>query len=1120
MHLPSRLRSLPLIALTALLHTVPPATAQALLTAYRTGTPPTLDGSLDDSCWRQASITSMFLSAQATGLPEAQTQVRACWDEANLYLGVEAFEPFLNPKLNMLHAVKAGQTGPDANVFRDDCFEVFLRPDGRATFHFAANSGTGTYDARDGDSSWNCAWQCVPHRGAESYVLEIAVPFAALGARPAGEWRANFCRERTAVTELSTWSGLQGAFNQPEAFGTLRFAETGPALGEVRLTRAENALELHATMAGTQSAALEARVTAGKHAATASAQGSGNAELQVRVGLPEAATRSGRATLQYALRQGDQVVVRSAGVPQLIAAGVVRLSLAPRDAEVAAFLNGKPVAAAAGEARLDLAAGLNVIAVEATARGDAAAVAPKLEAAGRALTPRWLTRATPPVEGWRQALPGEGWNGVERRGEGIWAPGKPQQAFFACGVYVGDPTPQFFPKQDVCYLPRGSKQLMRVYLHAPIDMPQDGYRMVVEAPAGLKYVAAEPITGGNPVVAQAGTTETDGQKLARYHVTYGLMPRQGFELAMRWGDKANTTLAYEPTLSAGGTFGWRHLSMEVTPPLGAVSAHPLIIKWQNRGITGTFWVDNVSFHEKGADKNLLSLGAFDEPEYGKHGLLVPEGPDGSKCVRIVSTPQGADKQQAFWVDKESTVAVDPAKTYVIELDLRCERLGSPHGKPLCGLLFETPVEMAEGEYAAYTYFESLDGTLTELPQRSRVVVLPPLKDVRPQRARISPCYYSSLFRNDEVAKAYAENCRAAGIAWTYGKVNNNVVPELLPLGHKVFLSIGWEPWHALIEMRPFLEAHPELRAQDFGGKPLENVFCPTWLLTDGGEMIAHLQKWLLNTVNTEPYAGANWDVEQPVVDPPTFCTCPRCLTAFRKFAGLPADAPLDPDTILKQHRAQWTDFRCGQNAELAGHLKKALSKADRPVEFSLYSGYEGTHTREHYGVDWKKMAPHLDFGIAGYGGDRASVRATLDALGEVPFMGGEMWYLSDTDDAQPPPRMETWRNRLLRQYFDSGCHGCLIWWLPPMDGGAFYATSEAAELIAKYEDFFQQSRRCDEKVKVEGLDERNWAAFERGGETVVVLMNFGAEAATATVTLGGATRRSEVAAYGVGVIRR
>ncbi|PIW13402.1 MAG: hypothetical protein COW34_09740 [Armatimonadetes bacterium CG17_big_fil_post_rev_8_21_14_2_50_66_6] len=89
-----------------------------------------------------------------------------------------------------------------------------------------------------------------------------------------------------------------------------------------------------------------------------------------------------------------------------------------------------------------------------------------------------------------------------------------------------------------------------------------------------------------------------------------------------------------------------------------------------------------------------------------------------------------------------------------------------------------------------------------------------------------------------------------------------------------------------------------------------------------------------------------------------------------------------------------------------------------------------------------------------------------------------------------------------------------------MDGGAFYATSEAAELIAKYEDFFQQSRRCDEKVKVEGLDERNWAAFERGGETVVVLMNFGAEAATATVTLGGATRRSEVAAYGVGVIRR
>jgi len=58
----------------------------------------------------------------------------------------------------------------------------------------------------------------------------------------------------------------------------------------------------------------------------------------------------------------------------------------------------------------------------------------------------------------------------------------------------------------------------------------------------------------------------------------------------------------------------------------------------------------------------------------------------------------------------------------------------------------------------------------------------------------------------------------------------------------------------------------------------------------------------------------------------------------------------------------------------------------------MYSGYQGKRTREHYGVDWARLAPHLDFAIAGYGGDRARIVDTLEALDGVPFMGGEMWY--------------------------------------------------------------------------------------------------------------------------------
>jgi hypothetical protein len=352
------------------------------------------------------------------------------------------------------------------------------------------------------------------------------------------------------------------------------------------------------------------------------------------------------------------------------------------------------------------------------------------------------------------------------------------------------------------------------------------------------------------------------------------------------------------------------------------------------------------------------------------------------------------------------------------------------------------------------------------------------------------------------------------MTWTYGGFANDVVPFLADRGHHVFWSIGWEPWGAPSGMADFLAEHPELQALDFKGKPIAHTFCPTWVLTEGSQVTDALEKWFLQTVNETPYDGANWDVEQPVVDPPTFCTCERCLKAFREFAKLPADTELTPDTLLSTYREPWTTFRCTQNAEMAGKLKAIFARADRPVEFSMYSGYQSTNTHEHYGVDWSLLAPHLDLAIAGYGGDRGAIHATVEALNGVPFMGGEMWYLSDRDDERPTPRMETWRNRILRQYAESGGNGCLIWWLPPMDGGAFYATSEAAEIIAQYEDFFTLKQRCDEKVQVTGLDPRNWMAFEKDGQTLVMLLNFGAEPISATVKVGEKEEKAEVEGYG------
>ncbi|HCU35634.1 MAG TPA: hypothetical protein DGT21_09305, partial [Armatimonadetes bacterium] len=710
----------------------------------------------------------------------------------------------------------------------------------------------------------------------------------------------------------------------------------------------------------------------------------------------------------------------------------------------------------------------------------------------------------------------EGWAAPEVSEGGLWAPGGARELHFICAVYVGKQEPRLFPKMDTYYFPRGSKQLIRVYLHAPAAAPADGYRMMVELPAALYFIDAEPVSGGTPVVEKLGTRRDGEHELTQWAIGYDMLPRPGMDLSMRWGGAGEENLGYQTALAAGGTFDWRRLSKEVTPPKGVQNVRPLVIKWQERGIVGTFWVDNVVLREKGSDVNLLARGNFDDPERGKHSYIQPEGPDGSICVKITSTPEAADRQQAVWV--EDSIPIDPEKTYIVEMDVKCEGLTAPNAKPVCGLLMEAPANMAEGSYPIYTYFQDMHGTMIEVPRRSMLEVLPPLKNVRPARARISPCYYASSLVSEAVGEAYAENCRASGITWTYGQIGNNVVEHLMPHGHNVFWSIGWHPYSAPAGQREFLEAHPELQAVDFQGKPQASTFCPTWMLAEGDAVIKSLEEWMLGVLRDQPYAGANWDLEHPVVDPPTFCTCHRCIATFREFAHLAADATVTPQTLLAEHRDAWVDFRCMQNAQMAGILRDIVHKADRPVEFSLYSGYQSRRTREHYGVDWAMMADKLDFAIAGYGGDRASMEATVAALGETPFMGGEMWYLSHRDDERPAPDMRTWRNRILRQYVTSSCRGCLIWWLPPMDGGAFHATSEAAEIIAKYEDYFVHEQRCDGKVQVTGVEARNWAAFEKDGRILVLLMNFSDTPLPASVVVGDRARNVHLAPYGTEIV--
>lgn len=1094
------MRLLPLLPFFLL---APCLVAEPLLTAYRTEQAPVIDGQLNEPCWQAAVASSHFLLATGDGLPAERTIVRLCWTPTHLYVGVEAREALLDPVLNMLHKIKAQGAGRDASVFGDDCVELFLQPPEQPYCHFAANSATGTYEGRGTDKSWSCDWQCQTSRAKTAYFVEMAIPFAALGATPTGDWHWNATRHRPQDKEYSTWSGLRGAFHQPDQFGLLRFLDAGPGCSPVELgatDRGENV-----SMKTTGKAALEVDLASPK--GTASERKSGTGTLGLEMPIPPAALAAGGYRLVYRLRAGDTLLAESAPLVRVLAAGVAGLKLTSTNATAQVFLNGQPVEGAGDTAELRLVGGMNLIAIEATRTAANPSLAAIVSADSRPLPLRWRLAADAPDASWRNALPDVAWSLADDTPG--WSTPDAPRCLAVAAIYVGPVDPPLFPKSSRVLVPQGSTQLLRAYLPIPPELLREDYQFVVETPARLACTALEPFGAQELKVER---TEAIGDS-RRHVLAFGAVPGSGMELSLRWGGANGSTLAYQPALTAGGTHDWRHIKTTVSVPAGAVSVHPLVIKWQNRGYVGTFWVDNLVLRREDSDTNLLAMGTFDEPTW-KRGFPA-EGPDGSKCFKVIAKPDETDRQQACWVDDKDSVPVEPGTRYVVELDVKCDQLGSREARPCVGLLLaDQGADQPTAELPLRTYASALGGSLLSWPRQGTVGILPALRDVRPKRARIAPCYYGPQFSNPQVEAAFAENCYRSGITWTYGKTTNGVVPLLAPRGHQTILSIGWEPWSAPAASRDFAEAHPEIRALGFDGKLSVHTLCPTWVLNEGDAVLAELETWLLGAVAGGDYAGANWDLEQPVVDPPTFCVCPRCLAAFRIGAKLPADAAVDAKTLLAEHRAAWTDFRCQQNADMAGRLRAMLRKSPHPIEFSLYSGYQGQKTKEHYGVDWARMAPHLDFAIAGYGGGTASIADTITALNGVPFMGGEMWYLSDTSDARPTPRYETWRNRLLRQFAQSGGNGCLIWYLPPMDGGAFFATSEAAELIAKHEDYFRLEQRCDERLQVSGIPADDWAAFARDGRVLLMLLNFAGTEKTVSVVLKNQQIERKLAPYG------
>ena len=196
-----------------------------------TGSPPVLDGGLDDPAWKLAYRGSM-VNAKDGSMPGDRTDFYLVRDENQLYVGLECFE-------QRMDALIANVTKDKGPIWNDDSVELFFKPEekGNSYYQFAVNSLNFGYEGRAfADVNWNAPWEHKVKRGTRSWTVNIAIPFATLCMEPDKDaLKFNVCRSNKKTNEISAWAKTGSSFLNHNSWGLLH---TGKTVGGVFVDKA------------------------------------------------------------------------------------------------------------------------------------------------------------------------------------------------------------------------------------------------------------------------------------------------------------------------------------------------------------------------------------------------------------------------------------------------------------------------------------------------------------------------------------------------------------------------------------------------------------------------------------------------------------------------------------------------------------------------------------------------------------------------------------------------------------------------------------------------------------------------------------------------------------------
>lgn len=114
---------------------------------------PAMDGTLSAPVWQKCPPLVLGPIATQTSGATLHTTARVLFDQQNVYIGWQCMEKNTG-------ALAANASGRDGEVWSDDCFEIYLSPDGDKAYHFGVNSKGVLLDGKSdlGErsvNSWN-----------------------------------------------------------------------------------------------------------------------------------------------------------------------------------------------------------------------------------------------------------------------------------------------------------------------------------------------------------------------------------------------------------------------------------------------------------------------------------------------------------------------------------------------------------------------------------------------------------------------------------------------------------------------------------------------------------------------------------------------------------------------------------------------------------------------------------------------------------------------------------------------------------------------------------------------------------------------------------------------------